>query len=191
MKGQEEQYAGWHEIGHVLAGHIWEPRITTKGLMDTTFFAEEADSRSIAQHEKAANLVAAHALVDTGETLEAIGYDSRTLKQYRRLKDRQDELHKEYERLLFSIDRGKANAKVITSLKGYQRALGFLEKEKQSLEDDLITMNICRPISDIAMELGVSERVFRYKLEALRLQGYDIDPQELERYERMFENTGN
>ena len=191
LKGMEEEYAGWHEIGHVLAGHIWEPRITVKGLMDTAFFAEEADSRSIAQHEKTANLVAAHAVVDTENTLEAIGYGSKTLKQYRRLKNRQDELSREYERLLFSIDRGNASAKVKASLKGYQRALSILEKEKQSLESDLIAMNMCRPISDIAMELGVSERVLRYKLEALRLQGYDIDPQELEQYERMFENTGN
>ena len=191
LEGQDEQFAGWHEIGHVLAGHIWEPKLTACGLMDTAFFTEEADSRSIAQHEKVANLVAAHAVVDTENTLEAIGYNSRTLKQYRRLKDRQDELTREYESLLFSVNTGNATAKVKAGLKGYKRALGILEEEKQGLEGDLIDMNLCRPLPAIATELGVSERVFRYKLEALRLQGYDIDPQELECYDRMFENAAN
>lgn len=191
LEGLEEQITGWHEIGHVLAGHIWEPSITSKGLLDTAFFTEDADSHSIAQHEKIANLVAAHAVVDTAEMLEAIGYNSRTLKQYRRLKERQDELRREYERLMFSVDHGRANTKVETSMKGYKRTLDMLEAEKNVLEGDLIAMNVSRSFSDIAAQMGVSERVVRYKLEALRLMGYDIDPQELERFDRMFAKTGN
>ena len=37
LEGQDEQFAGWHEIGHVLAGHIWEPKLTAGGLLDTAF----------------------------------------------------------------------------------------------------------------------------------------------------------
>ena len=47
-------------------------------------------------------------------------------------------------------------------------------------------LGCCRTFSEIAAELGITESILRYKLEAMRLQGMDIDRQELERYSKMF-----
>ena len=50
-------------------------------------------------------------------------------------------------------------------------------------------MDISKTLSQVAANLGVTERVLRYKLKALRILGYDVDAQELERYDRMFEKV--
>ena len=43
-----------------------------------------------------------------------------------------------------------------------------------------------KKITEIAAKAGTSERILRYKLEAMRIRGYDIDHVELEHYNRMF-----
>ena len=59
----------------------------------------------------------------------------------------------------------------------------------RNMEDEMISCNYNKTFSEMAMDLGISERILRYKLEAMRLKGADIDPQELERYDRMFDNV--
>ena len=41
----------------------------------------------------------------------------------------------------------------------------------------------------MAAELDISESILRYKLEALNMKGTDIDRQELERYDRIFDGA--
>ena len=48
-------------------------------------------------------------------------------------------------------------------------------------------MNCFRTFSEMSIELDVSESILRYKLEAMNLKGYDIDRQELEHYDRVFD----
>ena len=189
LKDKARQFAGWHEMGHVLAGHIWEPGVINSGLHDFDFFTEDFNSKTISQNEMVANLISAHACIETEEALDAIGYYSKTLKQYRRLKVQQDQVRREYENLLFTIDRKAITGKVHARLKSYQRALSILEREKQGLEYELMDMNTCKTFSEMAASLDTTERILRYKLEALRLLDYDIDPQELESYTRMFEGV--
>ena len=42
---------------------------------------------------------------------------------------------------------------------------------------------------EIADELGTTETILKYKLEALRIRGYDIDTLELERYDKVFKGA--
>ena len=47
-------------------------------------------------------------------------------------------------------------------------------------------MNCVLSLSEIAHEIGTTETILKYKLEAMRIRGHDIDIQELERYDRVF-----
>ena len=44
-------------------------------------------------------------------------------------------------------------------------------------------------ISEIAKELGTTDTILKYKIEAMRIRGYDIDIQELERYDQVFRDA--
>ena len=59
-------------------------------------------------------------------------------------------------------------------------------KTLQGLEEEISAMNGILTLSEIAAKAGTSERILRYKLEAMRIRGYDIDHVELEHYNRMF-----
>ena len=183
--GQERQFAGWHEMGHVKDGHIWEAQ-ASNGLWDAAFFSDEVDSQTISRHERTANLVAAHAVINTERTLEEIGYNSPTLRQYRELQRTIGKAKNEYEQLMFSAGK-TGRAKDIIRKRVQQ--LRLMLEDKEELEYQLRDMDICKTLSQVAANLGTTERVLRYKLEALRILGYDVDAQELERYDRMFEKV--
>ena len=57
------------------------------------------------------------------------------------------------------------------------------------MESDLVYSNCCKTFSEMAAELDISESILRYKLEALNMKGMDIDRQELERYDRIFDGA--
>lgn len=178
-------FAAWHELGHVFRGHIDEPSFGQQHC-DFKLFTQEVDSHSISRQEKEANLISAEYNMDTGMTLELIGYNNRTMRDYRRLKAYQERLSQSYEELRFSTDSEKPSTMLRYRLKEYQRTLRELEEKKNDLESDMIAMNCLRTFGEIAGELGTSETILRYKLEALRFRGYDIDVQELESYDKVF-----
>ena len=53
----------------------------------------------------------------------------------------------------------------------------------------MVAMNCCKSFFEMASELNTTETVLRYKLEAMRLRGEDIDRQELERYDQVFKGA--
>ena len=53
----------------------------------------------------------------------------------------------------------------------------------------MMDTNCFLTIPGMAAELGTTETILRYKLEAMRLRGIDIDRQELERYNHVFKNA--
>lgn len=53
----------------------------------------------------------------------------------------------------------------------------------------MTAMNYVRSLSEIAREIGTTEVILKYKLEAMRIRGYDIDIQELERYDQVFQDV--
>lgn len=49
-----------------------------------------------------------------------------------------------------------------------------------------MSMNGFMSFDEMAGNLGINDRILRYKLEAMRIRGFDIDRQELEDYSKMF-----
>ena len=177
-------FALWHEIGHVALGHIDDPAFVNH--QDRGLFTLPVDSRTIPRHEREANLVSAEYSVDTNSVLGLIGYDNSTMRDYRSLKKHQAQLTQAYDALRFSTDVNHSSNSVKYRMVEYRRALMALDEKRQDLESDMAAMNCVLSLSEIAHEIGTSETILKYKLEAMRIRGYDIDIQELERYDRVF-----
>ena len=118
---------------------------------------------------------------------EVTNYNSPTLRSYRRMKAYQMGLAKEMESLRSSFNPSSNYLKV--QMNDLKRKINGVRETLRNMEDEMISCNYNKTFSEMAMDLGISERILRYKLEAMRLKGADIDPQELERYDRMFDNV--
>lgn len=180
-------FALWHELGHVFREHVDEPSFNFH--QDMAIFSQPVDSRSIPHQEREANLISAEYNICTEDVLELTGYKNRTMRDYRALKRKQEETAQAYDNLRFSVDSGDQTAMMRYRLAEYRRVLRMLDEKRQDLESDMIAMNCVKSFSDIAGELGTSEVILKYKLEAMRLRGYDIDVAELERYNRIFDGV--
>ena len=186
--GMEKRLVIWHELVHVIRKHIYEPRL--RGLCtDTKVFAQDIDSRVIIIHEMEANLGSADQAISTQDVYDITGYNTPIMIDYRNLNHRQKELKRAYEQLLHSTYSSAPSAKVLCRIKEYEHALGILERQKEEMEGDLISMNCLKTFDEIACELEITTRVLKYKLEAMRLRGDDINRQELEHYSKMYEDV--
>ena len=178
-------YALMHEITHVARGHIDDPAFTLH--QDKGIFTQPVDSRTIPRHELEANLISAEYSIDTNSVLGLINYDNSTMRDYRALKKHQLQLSQAYDALRFSTDMNQSSNSVKYRMAEYRRALLELEEKQQALEADMNSMNCIPSLYEIAHELGVTDVILKYKLEAMRIRGYDIDVQELERYSHVFQ----
>ena len=180
-------FAYWHELAHVFRKHIDE---STFGMhQDRGLFTVPVDSRSISRQEREANIISAEYNLVTDDVLELIGYNNQTMQDYRKLKHYQDQLSRAYEALRFSTFGETPSNTVKYRMAEYRRALRELDEKRNDLESDLTAMHCVKSISEIAGELGTSEIILKYKLEAMRLRGYDIDVAELERYDQVFKDV--
>ena len=182
-------FGGWHELAHILDGHVYNSILQQKGLFDLGFCSQGVDCKTIAQHEKTANLVSADICLEDGSVLDVTGYNSPSMQSYRKLKAYQDKLVHAYEQLRFSINTQKPSPVTLSRLKAYENDLRKLEERKTDLESEMLETNCFLTIPGMAAELGTTETILRYKLEAMRLRGIDIDRQELERYNHVFKNA--
>ena len=176
---------GWHELAHVFDGHIYEQSFRT-GHRDSGFFTADVNSRSISRHERTANLVAAHVFLEDDIVLDITGFSSPILKRYRTIRAQQEKLAHDFEVLQCSIFEGYASNYLKVQLQDTRRKLRSVSDALSDMENEMVHLEFCRSFSDMAAELGVDERILRYKLESMRLRGYDIDVQELEDYSKMF-----
>lgn len=186
LEGNWYMFGGWHELTHIFRGDIYESGFTN-GHADTGFFTQEVSSLNIPKHERIANLVAADVTVKDKAVEEVTNYNSPTLRSYRRMKAYQMGLAKEMESLRSSFNPSSNYLKV--QMNDLKRKINGVRETLRNMEDEMISCNYNKTFSEMAMDLGISERILRYKLEAMRLKGADIDPQELERYDRMFDNV--
>ena len=177
-------FAYWHELAHVFRKHIDEP---TFGMhQDRGLFTAPVDSHSISRQEREANIISAEYNLVTDEVLELIGYNNRTMQDYRKLKHYHDQLSRAYDALRFSTFGEAPSNTVKYRMAEYRRALRELDEKRCDLESDLAAMNCVKSFSEIAGELKTSEVILKYKLEAMRIRGFDIDISELERYDQVF-----
>lgn len=179
-------FGGWHELTHVFAGDIYEPGFTN-GHSDFTYLTKEVNSLSIPKHERIANLVGADVTIKDKAVQEVTNYNSPTLRSYRRMKAYQQALVREMENLRSSFNPQSNYMK--TQMVDLRRKIHGVSETLRNMEDEMISCNYNKTFAEMAMELGITERILRYKLEAMRLRGEDLDPQELERYDRMFEDA--
>ena len=182
-------FGGWHEIGHVLYGDVYDRALQKRGLLDTRFFSQEVDSKTIAVHERRANLFSADVCLSDEDVAEVTRYNSPLMLSYRRLLAYQEKLVHAYEQLRFSVQAESPSALMLTRMKSYENDLRKLEDRKNDLESEMLMTNCCKSFSEMASELDTTETILRYKLEAMRLRGEDIDRQELERYDRVFKGA--
>ena len=167
-------FAYWHELAHVFRGHIDDPGFGYH--QDRGLFSVPVDSRAISRQEREANIISAEYNISTEDVLDLISYENQTMKDYRELKRKQEETARAYDKLRFSADS--------TAMIRYR-----LDEKRQDLESEMVSMNCVKSISEIAGELNTSEVILKYKLEAMRLRGYDIDVAELERYDQVFKDA--
>lgn len=182
-------YALWHEIGHICLGHI-DVLPTNTAHSDIYLFTQEVDSRLIPRQERDANIISAEYCVSTDSVLDMIAYNSKAMQDYRKLKATQKQLNEDYKRFCSSVN---AEHRIPNMMKyrlvEYQKGLKNMEERKQYLEAEIAEMGCCLSCREMADQLGTSETIVKYKLEALRIRGYDIDTLELERYDRVFRDV--
>lgn len=178
------KFAYWHELAHVFRKHIDEPGFGYH--QDRGLFSVAMDNHTISRQEREANIISAEYNLDTDAILELIGYYSRTMQNYRKLRKKQDEMAQAYDNLRFSTNASNPSNILRYRLAEYQRTLRLLNEKRYDLESEMVAMNCVRSLSDIAAELGTNVVILKYKLEAMRIRGFDIDVQELERYDQVF-----
>ena len=188
LEGFWYMFGGWHELTHVFADDIRHTGLKN-GLMDSQYCRQDIDDLSVPRHEKTANLVAADVTVPDDPVIELIGYNNPSMQSYRRLKAYHDKLTHEFENLRCSFDFSNPSVTLKTQVHDLRRKIKGVSDTISEMESEMVCSNSCKTFSEIAAELGVTEGILRYKLEAMRLQGMDIDRQELERYNRVFEGA--
>ena len=104
------------------------------------------------------------------------------MRSYRELKAYQKEQLRSFEQLKMNADSPMVTVRLLELKKQIDKTGTAI----MDLEYDIVSSNCIKTFPEIASELGISERILHYKLEAMRIRGIDIDRQELERYEKMF-----
>ena len=188
LEGFWYMFGGWHELTHVFTDDIRNTGFKN-GHCDSQYCTCEVDDLCIPRHEKIANLVAADITVPDEPVLEITGYNNPSMQSYRRLKTYYTQLNKEFENLRDTFNCSTPSPLLKAQAHDLRRKIKGVSEALCEMESEMVHLGTCRTFSEMAAELGVSERILRYKLEAMRLQGMDIDRQELEQYSRMFEGA--
>ena len=188
LKGFWYRFCFWHELTHVLNGDIYLPG-TNGWITDGKLCRQGVSDHSIPRHEKTANLVAADETVSTYDVIEMTGYNNPSMQSYRRMKAYLEGLTRELENLRCSFDFSHPTPYLKAKVIEMKRKIMEGTETLSEMESELIYSNSFMTLPEIAAELDISERILRYKLEAMRLQGMDIDPQELEQYGKMFDGA--
>ncbi len=186
LKGVWYRLVGWHELTHIFAGHVRESDFG-RGHADFSFFLQEVDSQALSRQEKTANLVAADVSLPDADVLEVTGYLDPTLRSYRHLKSHQEQLLRELDALRFLT--GAPSGSLRAQMRDLQSKLRDVGVSLSEMEETLMALAPGRTFDRMAAELEVTPCILRYKLEAMRIRGLDVDRQELERYDRVFSDV--
>ena len=181
-------FGGWHELAHVLRGHVYDPSFANRHC-DCAFFSQELNAKTISLQEKEANLISADLCIEDSIIVELTGYDDPAIRDYRQFRSDLENLVRSYERLMISVRSGSPSALLRVKMQETKKRIRETRKTLQGLEEEIASMKGVLTLQGIAARAGTSERILRYKLEAMRIRGYEIDPVELERYNKMFSSA--
>ena len=67
-------FGGWHELAHVLRGHVYDPSFANRHC-DCAFFNQEVDARTISLQEREANLISADLCIEDDPEAETFGME--------------------------------------------------------------------------------------------------------------------
>ena len=150
----DQCYTVMHECKHVV-DDIPTGRISNMHQELALFTLD----KNIAVEEREANICAAEYVVPTDDVLELTGYNNCAVREYRELKEEIDGMLHSY---------------------GYSaKQLRRLCEDLENLEFELSHCESVHTTEQIARLLGYKEAYIAYKIEALRLRGYDIPQLEL------------
>ena len=172
-----------HEVAHV-AFHL--DYLRNVGNLGETAAFQPWKHQAIARQEYEANLVAADFNIDTDEVLEMLGYNNTALKEYRRYLAAFERHQQEYEQFLSSTIFTSRSKMARHKLLDWQKRMRRWQKELEEMRLDLTCSGEFMNTAEIAGALGVLQSMVEYKLEALRLRGYDLDEMELVSYKQVF-----
>lgn len=184
LSGSWLKFAAWHELAHIFAGHV-----SSENLPDKTCFSQEVDSLTIPKHERTANLISADVCVNDDDVFSVTNYNSETMCAYRRMRSYQKGLLLDLDSLRLLCGKGKNSGLFNARMQELKHRIESTGRALSDIENEINSLNCGRTFHDMAVELGINERIFRYKLEAMRLKGLDIDRQELESYSSMFDEA--
>ncbi len=185
----KRKFDEWHEIGHGILGHLNEVDFTksTGYHLDHTLFdsSQQLNSKTISRYEREANLIAAEYCIDSKKILEMTGYNNNVIQQFQILKETQQQLRHEYERLLFTVQPNNLSVSQKIRLSEYKTELSKLDEKERELGSEISELGVMS-ISEMARHLHTSSIIVEYKLEAMRLRGYKIEGIELAAYNKVF-----
>ena len=184
LKNKKRAIVTMHENAHV-AFHLGDRDFRIKH-QDDTMFSRAVHDKVISRQEKEANLVAADFTVDTEDTLEAIGYNDGRIQEYRKCLNSMKRLRVDYDRLQAALSDSPTSKRVRLMLRDHERKMNKMFGEIQQMKYELVDCHYCATLQELGSMLGVNAVIAEYKLEALRLRGYDIDELELTSYENVF-----
>lgn len=124
--------------------------------------------------------------IDTDEVLEMLGYNNTALKEYRRYLAAFERHQQEYEQFLSSTIFTSRFKMARRKLLDWQKRMRHWQEELEEMRLDLTCNGEFMNTAEIAGALGVLQSMVEYKLEALRLRGYDLDEMELMSYKQVF-----
>ncbi len=189
LSPSQKKFDEWHEIGHGILGHLNEFDFTqnTNCHLDLYLLdpSQQLNSKTISRYEREANIFAAEYSIETNKILEMTGYNNSVNQQFRALKATQQQLRREYEKLLFAIQNKKCSENQQYRLIEYKKELAKLDEKEQELEDEISQCGILS-IPEIAHNLNTRRIIIEYKLEAMRLRGYNIEGVKLATYDKVF-----
>ena len=189
LSPNQKKFDEWHEIGHGILGHLNEFDFTqnTNCHLDLYLLdpSQQLNSKTISRYEREANIFAAEYSIETNKILEMTGYNNSVNQQFRALKTTQQQLRREYEKLLFAIQDKKCSENQQYRLTEYKKELAKLDEKEQELEDEISQCGILS-IPEIAHNLNTSSIIIEYKLEAMKLRGYNIEGVKLATYDKVF-----
>ena len=177
-------FANWHENFHILDRHLLLPGfVNGDGVhLDTDTFSSDYMERMVIYTEKVCNLGAADQMIKTDDALMCMGYYA--LEEYMASRKEYFSLLQRFQSIQESLrysNSTKLKCRVAEAEKELKKSYEkMMDLESNHSANDFMT------ISQVAMANSVPKHYVVYKLEALRIQGYEIDVQELVSYDKMF-----
>ncbi|MBR4330476.1 MAG: hypothetical protein IKP71_11580, partial [Candidatus Riflebacteria bacterium] len=147
--------------------------------------SQQLNSKTISRYEREANIIAAEYCIDSKKILEMTGYNNSVIQQFQVLKETQQQLRQEYERLLFTVQPSNLSETQKVRLNEYKNELARLDEKEQELGSEISELGVMS-IPEMARHLHTSSIIVEYKLEAMRLRGYKLEGIELAAYNKVF-----